>query len=435
MMTKSVTYVSKRTDRDLLKFFLAAAKIMEADSISVHLAGEAAAWRIEVDALTERDEWLMRSDLCSIVIMSVAKSHARVHIDRRPDQNKDDQFDRALFDALVFTVDAGRTGSDGSPLTSTQARQINELIDEVFGRDINLSSAAFKDPKTLQTVLRSHQSIIERLQKMTLEVGEQTTRARRELDAEYVDLKKQLEDQVAAERLESQKAIDAERAALAQRADEVAARARVLDDRNNTHVRRELHEKLKARLADRFKKLDLTPETKKARWPIHIGVAASAGLLAFLVYSLTSEALLVTSRSDSTVAERILVIAKSATASLGFLGIISWYLRWMNRWFERLAENEFQLKQFELDITRAQWVVETAFEWKISQQSPIPDPLLENISRNLFINSEKDVNADMHPADYLASALIGKASNVKLAVPGAEIELGPKALNGAGKAG
>ncbi|MDW9434542.1 hypothetical protein NKY71_01735 [Sinorhizobium meliloti] len=89
-----------------------------------------------------------------------------------------------------------------------------------------------------------------------------------------------------------------------------------------------------------------------------------------------------------------LVIAKSGTASSGFLGIISWDLRWMNRWFERLSENEFQLKQFELDITRAQWVVETAFEWKMSPQSPIPNPILENISRNLFANSEKDVNAD-----------------------------------------
>ncbi|MDX0426877.1 hypothetical protein [Sinorhizobium medicae] len=424
--------MSKRTDSDLLKFFLAAAKIMETDSISVHVTGEVAAWRIAIDAFDKEYEWLNNSELTSIVIISIGGSRARIYIDRRPEQNKDDQFDRALFDALVFTVDASPTGN-APQLTSAQAMQINELIDEVFGRDINLSSAAFKDPKTLQSVLRSHQSIIERLQRMTLEVGEQTTRARRDLEAEYVELKKQLEDQVAAERTESQKAIDSERAILTQRADEVAARARVLDDRNNTHVRRELHEKLKARLADRFKKLDLTPETKRARWPIHLGVAASAALLAFLVYSLTSEALVVTSRADSTLAERILVIAKSATASLGFLGILSWYLRWMNRWFERLAENEFQLKQFELDITRAQWVVETAFEWKISQQSPIPDPLLENISRNLFINSEKDVNADMHPADYLASALIGKASNVKLAVPGAEIELGPKALNGAGK--
>ncbi|MQX34421.1 hypothetical protein [Sinorhizobium meliloti] len=431
-MTKSVKYVSKRTDGDLLKFFLTAAKIMEADSISVHVAGEVAAWRIEIDAFDKQYEWLIKSELTSIVIISTGVTRARIYIDRRPEQNKDDQFDRALFDALVFTVDASPTGN-APQLTSAQAMQINELIDEVFGRDINLSSAAFKDPKTLQSVLRSHQSMIERLQRMTLEVGEQTTRARGDLEAEYVELKKHLEDQVAAERLEAQKAIDSERATLAQRADEVAARARALDDRNNTHVRRELHEKLKARLADRFKKLDLTPETKKARWPIHLGVAASAALLAYLVYSLTSEALVVTSREDSTVAERILVVAKSATASLGFLGIISWYLRWMNRWFERLAENEFQLKQFELDITRAQWVVETAFEWKISQQSPIPDPLLENISRNLFISSEKDVNADMHPADYLASALIGKASNVKLAVPGAEIELGPKALNGAGK--
>jgi hypothetical protein len=263
---------------------------------------------------------------------------------------------------------------------------------------------------------------------MTLEVGEQAINARIKLDEEYTELKRQLQEQITTERLEAQKANDIERALLAQKTDEIAKRARALDDRDNTHVRRELHEKLKARLADRFKKLDLTPQTTNARWPIHIGVATSAIVLGLLIYFFTTEALTVTAKSDSGTAERILVIAKSATASLGFLGIISWYLRWMNRWFERLADSEFQLKQFELDITRAQWVVETAFEWKMSQQSPIPDQLLENISRNLFVGSERDEGADMHPADYLASALIGKASNVKLAVPGAEIELGPKAL-------
>lgn len=81
------------------------------------------------------------------------------------------------------------------------------------------------------------------------------------------------------------------------------------------------------------------------------------------------------------------------------------------------------MKQFELDIDRANWVVETALEWKEKQDRSIPDALLGSISRNLFTKTERDEDADMHPADYLASAILGRASNVNLKVPGGEISL------------
>jgi len=107
----------------------------------------------------------------------------------------------------------------------------------------------------------------------------------------------------------------------------------------------------------------------------------------------------------------------------------------MNRWFERHSELEFQLKQFELDIDRATWVVETALEWRQEQHSTIPNHLLESISRNLFSRSDKDEGSDMHPADYLASALLGKASALRLALPGGrELEYGPRALKEVSKA-
>lgn len=432
-MPKSARFVVKKTDEELLAFFRNVAAILGVSHANILLSAQDRQFNYHFDKGDEAEfAWLRRSKHRAIASISVGAGNITVSVERRPDQLKDMSVDLALFDPLL--INAERAQPNDASIGDSQIKDLNELIDTAFEDDINLRGAAFKDPKAFQAVIRSHQSMIERLQKMALEVGEQATQARRQLDVEYTVLKARLEEQTAEQRLEGQKALDAERLLLSQRSDEIDLRSKALDDRDNTHVRRELHEKLKARLADRFKKLDLTPQTRNARWPIHIGVAVAGIILALLVYFFTTEALSVTSRADATAVERILVIAKSATASLGFLGIISWYLRWMNRWFERLADSEFQLKQFELDITRAQWVVETAFEWKMSQQSPIPDQLLENISRNLFVSADKDDAADMHPADYLASALIGKASNVKLAVPGGEIELGPKALKGAATA-
>jgi hypothetical protein len=410
-MARDTRLVPKKNDRTLVEFFTAVAQIIGAEHLQINSVGQDREWSMPVGESNDDRDWLRKSDLFAITSIAANVSYVNVAIDRRPEQHRETRLDLSIFDPLVINVNTNGNSQQNPPLNVLQSQALAELVVEYFGESLDVAGAAFKDPKSFQAVLRSHQSIIERLQTMTLSVGEQTTEARRRLDEEYTELKRQLEEQTA---------------------DEIAERARALDDRNNTHVRRELFEKTRSLLAGRFKKLDLTPETKSARWPIHLGVAATSIILALLIWAFTSEALAITASATSTVTERILVIAKSATASLGFLGVISWYLRWMNRWFERLADSEFQLKQFELDITRAQWVVETAFEWKMSQQSPIPDQLLENISRNLFVTADKDENADMHPADYLASALIGKASNVKLAVPGAEIELGPKALKGAG---
>ena len=40
--------------------------------------------------------------------------------------------------------------------------------------------------------------------------------------------------------------------------------------------------------------------------------------------------------------------------------------------FEQHAQTEFQLKQFELDMERASWIVETSLEWKDAKGTSIP---------------------------------------------------------------
>ena len=100
----------------------------------------------------------------------------------------------------------------------------------------------------------------------------------------------------------------------------------------------------------------------------------------------------------------------------------------MNKWFEQHASTEFALKQFQLDIERASWIVETALEWKDTKGGNIPDILLDNISKDLFKYEKKDSDAELHPADQLASALLGTASNLKLNVGNSVIEFDGKKL-------
>lgn len=106
----------------------------------------------------------------------------------------------------------------------------------------------------------------------------------------------------------------------------------------------------------------------------------------------------------------------------------------MNRWFEQHAAAEFLLKQFELDIDRASWVVETAMEWRRDQKSEIPGTLLEGISRNLFAEAGGASTEKHTAADDLASALVGNASQLKLKLGANEVSFDRKGLAGLGKA-
>jgi len=115
------------------------------------------------------------------------------------------------------------------------------------------------------------------------------------------------------------------------------------------------------------------------------------------------------------------------------VGTAFFYLRWLNRWFEQHAQAEFKLKQFQLDIERASWLVETALDWDAKQEKELPKELLEGLSRNLFSFDDEKIDQVRHPVDELASALMGTASRVKLNLAGNEVELDGKRLNKAAK--
>lgn len=407
--------VHKVADQLLLKFFMEVAQTIGSTSISVAVIGgtqQVALNRNNEEWALEKDfHWLLKSDDYSLEYITTNRPGVHVTADRRTFAGN------VLYDQLTISSDANQTGG-APPLSGEDLKAVNDLVSTYLMAGLNSASLAFNSPETVQSLLKSHQTMVTRLEGMVVDIGERATRARIELDEEFNTRKTELELQFTQRQTDAQRTLEEQKRILNEQDEELRTRAKLLDDRNNTHARRALHEQLKNRLADRFKNLDLTPQTKSSRTPIHTAVVITSIILGILIAAFTYEAITTLGSADSTLSERILVIAKSATASLGFLGVITWYLRWLNRWFERLADAEFQLKQFELDINRAQWVVETAFEWKITQNAPIPDPLLENISRNLFSKSEKDENADMHPADFLASAILGRASAVNLKIPG-----------------
>ena len=107
--------------------------------------------------------------------------------------------------------------------------------------------------------------------------------------------------------------------------------------------------------------------------------------------------------------------------TIGLVGAILYYIRWQTRWAEQFAATENSLKQFHLDVNRANWVVETCLEWRKESDSAIPLPLIESLTRGLFTQNDQGPPV-VHPADELASALVGSASKISLAVGDSKIE-------------
>ncbi|PJI44169.1 MAG: hypothetical protein CTR54_07895 [Rhizobium sp.] len=307
--------------------------------------------------------------------------------------------------------------------------EIDALVSRTFLSPSISSPFIYRDPKVFRELMNSHQRMLEQMQKTIASVGEETAAARRKLEEEYWGKNSKLlkdydkkRDQLEAETAAHKRRLEEEESLL-------QSRLKSLDDRNNTHARRALHTNLKARIAEHASKFELTKDTNDRRRPVHIAVwVAMAGLLLLLLYTTYNSTIFLGASTSVTVS--VIAALKPLGLTVALLGLLSWYIRWMNRWFERHADAEFQLKQFELDIDRASWVVETSLEWRFEQNNSIPDHLLESISRNLFTKGEKDEGADAHPADYLASALLGRASGLRLKVPGGEIEYGKGGIKG-----
>lgn len=147
------------------------------------------------------------------------------------------------------------------------------------------------------------------------------------------------------------------------------------------------------------------------------------GMLAITVYEIKHEP-----SSTKDIYALILTISKQILYSAGLVATILYFIRWQNKWFEQHAQTEFQLKQFELDMERASWIVETSLEWKDAKGTSIPSELLNSLSNNLFRDSKEKNEAVMHPADQLASAIFGTSSMARIKIGDSELQIDPKKL-------
>ena len=270
-----------------------------------------------------------------------------------------------------------------------------------------------------------------RLEQLSTSVTEEVTQYRRKLEDEYSNKTRQLEEEARSKAAAIDEAAAKRENELDEREKRLEAKLAEVDQRESRFARRALREDLKKKLAERSEIFELTKGTRRLRWPIMVFSALL--LLVFAVGAGYSMYVSVTaSMSTGSSAREIVLWLRQAAFAVGFVGMAVFVLRWNNRWFEQHAQEEFRQKRFELDLDRASWLVEMAMEWQNEKGSDIPDEIVRTLSAGLF-ESAKTTDPLLHPADQLASALLGAAASATVKVPGGEICLdrkGVKALAG-----
>ncbi len=198
-----------------------------------------------------------------------------------------------------------------------------------------------------------------------------------------------------------------ERAALEKRLKEV-------DDRASKHARREASQQMRQKLLERGTSFKLTEGTRQLRLrtgALALGLLVAFGVLEFVALKQFP------ATAPTSLGEWVYFIIHFVVPGLCFGATAIYLLRWTNDWAERHAREEFRHKRLELDVDRAAFVVETAFQWHEEEKAVIPDTLVERLSANLFSDDFSSPSSILHPAEQLTSMIKNASGDLEVKIP------------------
>jgi hypothetical protein len=292
-----------------------------------------------------------------------------------------------------------------------------------------------------------HQSTLLKLEEAATGIVTELALQQRNLGDEYLKKQKTLEEKFSRSEKQLEDKYELQVAELRKREDDLQLLQASIDDRDNTHARRETRNKLLIDVKNQIENFGVTAVTERKRLPVM--AAFFIILVALTAFSavtwmemfdyhrtIANLASLSQGNANNPTSEKIvekygsLLLTKTdlyilwirfTFLAVSIIGTIFYFIRWQTRWAEQNSGAEFQLQQFYLDVNRANWVVESGLEWQKETGFAIPDELLGRLTHNLF-KAAVESPAAIHPADELASALLGSASKLKLKAGNNEIE-------------
>ena len=419
-MRRSDIYVPRSTDKTIFSFFKDASKLCDAGTVNIttfafgNLANE------ELENPSEELLRILAKGSAILENFSLGVQGLNIRFSRTLPESHPHA---GIFDLLSFTHDPNN--HHRLPLPPTEI--IADLV-ELANRKLKAFSPnrSLSGTSAAEKLDALHISTLERLERLNEELISKTHNYREKLDSDFSKRREELEAQInlQSDNLSGQygdkvSELNIEREALQKQKE-------ALDDKSNTHARREIRRDILKEIKARQTEFSLTKGTNKLRAPVAVGMTFLIIFFACMTVYTSFELFNVIQSSD--MSKILLATAKQLIYSGGTVGSIIFAIRWLNRWLELHMQSEFAMKQFELDMERASWLVETNLEWKDAKGTTMPADLLKSLSKNLFENQREKPESVSHPADQLASALIGSASAIRLKAGDSMLEIDPKKL-------
>ncbi len=313
--------------------------------------------------------------------------------------------------------------ADPATMTLT-ALLIAEIQKIISSFSINSLQGLLGEQATSNLVAR--QEALTRLETMHSTMLHDFMKQRTALDAEFNSREESLQTSYQKRQDDLEQLYADRHAEFAARESELSTQRQDLDDRSSTHVRRELRKNLKEILTARQSSFALSRDTHNRRRFVFWGY-----VLLLILFGIPAGYLLYNETTAGSF--NPWTFGRQIVFTIAFIVTSGFFLRWLNTWAQQHAEEEFKLKQLELDIDRASWVVEMALEWRAAKGDELPAQLADRLSANLFGSSPiaKSENHSMTASDAIVKALQQSASNIELNFPGGKVSLDKRAIKNA----
>ncbi|MEZ5593809.1 MAG: hypothetical protein R3F53_25105, partial [Gammaproteobacteria bacterium] len=134
-------------------------------------------------------------------------------------------------------------------------------------------------PEEQQQLFALNQSSLDRLENLNIDLIEKGQEFLKAIDDKVVEKIGVLEEDFSKKESALKEEFSKKEQELQKKEEALTARAKEIDDRDNTHVRRQLRQDLIQEIKDRSEKFNLTEGTVKLRWPVHWACGALIVLL------------------------------------------------------------------------------------------------------------------------------------------------------------
>lgn len=263
-------------------------------------------------------------------------------------------------------------------------------------------------------------AILNRVSEAVATLTEHTAERQVELDRTRLELDAEAREQIDAykKELDRQAAIEAQRVAEIEK--NLEDRASELDDRENTHVRRQLQEKMVKVATDSLGQNLLDRSNQSYQQTRLITIAFAFTLLTFTAFQS-----FILANQPANQARDVVIFTEVRIILLGIAaGALIWYvLRLSSARFRQIAKWENDLNRFRLDVERASFLVEGDLEARKHGEGGLPGVMLERFSQGLFANGHTDSAGDGDDVGSTLSHLLSRAASVKIGTDGVSVEV------------